>query len=97
MAPLKTPLKGFINMLIKIYAELTASISDMKRNPQALIDSAHGETIALLNRNKPTAYIVPAKTYEMLMDLAEDIELGRIIEERKSEKEDAIEVGIDEL
>jgi len=84
-------------MLVKIHASLTASISDIKRNPQALIDSAQGETIALLNRNKPTAYIVPAKTYEMLMDLAEDIELGRIIEERKGEKKNAIEVGIDEL
>lgn len=84
-------------MLVKIHATLTASISDIKRNPQALIDSAQGETIALLNRNKPTAYIVPAKTYEMLMDLAEDIELGRIIEERKGEKKNAIEVGIDEL
>ncbi|MCD4763396.1 MAG: type II toxin-antitoxin system Phd/YefM family antitoxin [Desulfobacterales bacterium] len=84
-------------MLIKIHAELTTSISDMKRNPQALIDSAHGETIVLLNRNKPTAYIVPAKTYERLMDLAEDIELGRIIEERKDEKKEAVEVGIDDL
>jgi len=84
-------------MLIKIHADLTTSISAMKRNPQAIIDSAHGETIVLLNRNKPTAYIVPAKTYEMLMDLAEDIELGRIIEERKDEKKDAVEVGIDEL
>ncbi|MBW1835202.1 MAG: type II toxin-antitoxin system Phd/YefM family antitoxin [Deltaproteobacteria bacterium] len=84
-------------MLIKIHADLTTSISDMKRNPQALIDSAHGETIVLLNRNKPTAYIVPAKTYEMLMDLAEDIELGRIIEERKDEKKEAVEIGINEL
>ena len=84
-------------MLIKIHADLTTSISDMKRNPQALIDSAHGETIVLLNRNKPTAYIVPAKTYEMLMDLAEDIDLGRIIEERKDEKKEAVEVAIDEL
>lgn len=84
-------------MLIKIHADLTTSISDIKRNPQAIIDSAHGETIVLLNRNKPTAYIVPAKTYEMLMDLAEDIELGRIIEERKDEKKEAVEVGIDEL
>jgi len=84
-------------MLIKIHADLTTSISDMKRNPQALIDSAHGETIVLLNRNKPTAYIVPAKTYEMLMDLAEDIELGRIIEERKDEKKEAVNVGINEL
>jgi len=42
-------------------------------------------------------YIVPAKTYERLMDLAEDIELGRIIEERKDEKKEAVEVGIDDL
>ncbi len=35
-------------------------------------------------------YIIPAKTYEKLMDLAEDIELGRIIEERKAEKADAV-------
>ncbi len=84
-------------MLIKIHADDTVSITDFKKNPQALIDNAHGEAIALLNRNKPTAYIIPAKTYEKLMDLAEDIELGRIIQERKAEKADAVEVSLDEL
>ena len=84
-------------MLTKIYADYTVSITDLKKNPQALIDNAHGEAIALLNRNKPTAYIIPATTYEKLMDLAEDIELGRIIEERKVEKADAVEVSLDEL
>jgi len=84
-------------MLTRIHADYTVSITDLKKNPQALIDNAHGEAIALLNRNKPTAYIIPATTYEQLMDLAEDIELGRIIEERKAEKADAVEVGLDEL
>ena len=84
-------------MLTKIYADFAVSITDLKKNPQALIDNAHGEAIALLNRNKPTAYIIPAETYEELMDLAEDIELGRIIEDRKAEKEDAIEVSLDGL
>jgi antitoxin StbD len=84
-------------MLTKIHADLSVSISELKRNPQAIIDGAHGEAIALLNRNKPTAYIIPAKTYETLLELAEDIELGRIIEQRKGEKVDAIAVGIDEL
>ena len=84
-------------MLTKIHADYTVSITDLKKNPQALIDNAHGEAIALLNRNKPTAYIIPATTYEKLMDLAEDIELGRIIEERKAEKTDAVEVSLDEL
>ena len=84
-------------MLTRIHADYTVSITDLKKNPQALIDNAHGEAIALLNRNKPTAYIIPATTYEQLMDLAEDIELGQIIEERKVEKADAIEVSLDEL
>ena len=84
-------------MLTKIHADYSVSITDLKRNPQALIDNAGGEIIALLNRNKPTAYIVPAETYERLMDLAEDIELGRIIEDRKAEKEDAIEVSLNGL
>jgi antitoxin StbD len=84
-------------MLTKIYADYTVSITELKKNPQALIDNAHGEAIALLNRNKPTAYIIPAATYERLMDLAEDIELGGIIEDRKAEKADAVEVSLDEL
>jgi antitoxin StbD len=84
-------------MLTKIYANYTVSISQLKRNPQALIDNAHGDIIALLNRNRPTAYIVPAETFDWLMELAEDIEIGQIIEERKGEKAEAVEVGIDEL
>ena len=84
-------------MLTKIYANYTVSISQLKRNPQALIDNAHGDIIALLNRNRPTAYIVPAETFDWLMELAEDIELSQIIEERRSEKAEAVEVGIDEL
>jgi len=81
----------------KIYAGYTASITELKRNPQALINNAKGEPIALLNHNRPTAYIVPAETYEELMELAEDLELGEIIEQRKYEKASAVEVGIDEL
>jgi len=84
-------------MLTKIHADYTVSITDLKKNPQALINNAHGEAIALLNRNKPTAYIIPAETYEKLMELAEDLELGRIVEDRKAEKADAVEVNLDEL
>jgi antitoxin StbD len=84
-------------MLTKIHADYAVSITELKKNPQALIDNAHGEAIALLNRNKPTAYIIPAETYEKLMELAEDLELGRIIEDRKGEKDNAVEVSLDDL
>ena len=60
-------------MLTKIHADLSVSISELKRNPQAIIDDAGGKAIALLNHNKPTAYIVPADTYERLIGVAEDV------------------------
>jgi antitoxin StbD len=81
----------------KIYADYKASITELKRNPQALINDAKGEPIALLNHNRATAYIVPAETFEWLMELAEDLDLGQIIENRNTEKDSAVEVGKDEL
>jgi len=83
-------------MLETILAGKTTSISDFKKNPQAIIDAAQGESIALLNRNKATAYIVSPEVYERLLEIAEDVELGRIYEERKSEIDNAIEVDIDD-
>jgi len=58
---------------------------------------AQGNPITILNRNKPTAYLVPASTYEALLEQLEDHELGKIILERKAQKDEAIEVSIDDL
>jgi prevent-host-death family protein len=50
-----------------LQARLSASISELKKNPSALIAGANGEAIAILNHNRPTAYLVPAATYEALI------------------------------
>ncbi|MFH1081176.1 MAG: type II toxin-antitoxin system Phd/YefM family antitoxin [Pseudomonadota bacterium] len=80
-----------------VLASCSASISELKKNPRALIDEAEGEPIAILNHNKPTAYLVPAETYEQLMEKLEDYHLGLIVKERQNEKISAVEVNIDEL
>ena len=80
-----------------VLSHYSASISEFKRNPSRLIEEAGGETIAILNHNKPTAYLVPAATYAALTEVLEDIELGRLIEERRSEKSKVIKVSLDEL
>lgn len=80
-----------------VLANCSASISELKKNPSALIDQAEGEPIAILNHNKPTAYLVPAETYELLMEKLEDYQLGLIVRERQHEKISAIEVSVDEL
>ena len=81
----------------QILASFSASISELKKNPTALLNKAEGETIAILNHNLPTAYLVPADVYELLMDKLEDYELGKIVKERQAEKQLAIEVTLDDL
>lgn len=80
-----------------VLANCSASISELKKNPSALIDASDGEPIAILNHNKPTAYLIPADTYQQILDRLEDYELGLIVKEREEEKAQAIEVDIDEL
>jgi len=80
-----------------ILSSFSASISELKKNPTALLNQSEGSPIAILNHNTPAAYLIPAKTYEQLLDKIEDIELAQIVRERLSEKEQAIEVDIDDL
>ena len=80
-----------------VLSSCSASISELKKNPTALLNEAEGSPIAILNHNVPAAYLVPAETYEWLMDKLEDSELAQIINDRAHEKGKAIEIDIDEL
>lgn len=81
----------------EILSPFSASISDLKKNPSRLVEEANGDTVAILNHNKPTPYLVPAETFERMTNLLEDIELGRIVEKRKNLKPKAMKVSLDEL
>ena len=83
-------------MMVKtILAETTTSISELKKNPMAVVEQGEGFPVAVLNRNQPAFYCVPAEAYEALMDKLEDVELAKLVDERQNEKE--IEVDINEL
>lgn len=80
-----------------VLASCSVSISELKKNPSALIEQSEGQPIAILNHNKPTAYLVPAATYEALLEKIEDYQLGLIVNERQHEKIAAIALTLDEL
>ncbi len=80
-----------------VLADCTASISELKKNPSALIEQSDGEPIAILNHNRPTAYLIPAETYEAILEKIEDYQLGLIIKERQNEKKSAVKISINEL
>jgi PHD/YefM family antitoxin component YafN of YafNO toxin-antitoxin module len=63
-------------MVHRILTETGVSISEHKKNPMATVAAGDGMAVAVLNRNEPAFYCVPARTYEELMDLVDDLELA---------------------
>ena len=78
-----------------ILTEASISITELKRNPSAVIEAADGESVAILVHNKPSAYLVPAETYKRLLDRLEDLELAELVRSRAKERR--IKVKLDEL
>ncbi len=81
----------------EVLADYSVSITELKKNPSALLSQASGSPIAVLNHNRPAAYLIPAETWAALMDMIEDQELSRIVEERRNDKSQGIEISVDEL
>lgn len=81
----------------QVLADFSVSISELKKNPSSLLSQASGSPIAVLNHNKPAAYLIPADTYEAIMEMIEDYELGKLVEERRSERTEAVAVSLDDL
>jgi antitoxin StbD len=69
-----------------VLAEVTASVSELKKNPMGTVAAGEGFPVAILNRNEPAFYCVPAKAFEALMDRLEDIELNAIADQRAGEQ-----------
>ena len=86
---------GVTTMAHVILAETTASVSELKKNPLGTVAAGEGFPGAILNRNEPAFYCVPAKAYEALLNRLEDLELNAIADARHDQAE--IEVSLDDL
>ena len=92
MTCLKT---DYLVMLDALLADACVSISDLKKNPSAVIAAAKGSPVAILNRNTPAAYLVPAATCEAMLDELDDMKLVELVRSRQDEV--GVEVSIDDL
>ena len=78
-----------------VLAETTASVSELKRNPMGTVAAGDGAAVAILNRNEPAFYCVPARAYEALMERLEDLELNALADARKDAP--VVRVSLDDL
>ncbi len=76
-------------------ATATVSISDLKKNPSDIIKRSHGAPVAILNHNRPTAYLVPAAAFEAIMEQLDDQYLIQLVKDRQQER--SVKVSLEEL
>ena len=78
-----------------IFAKSTISISDLRKNISTIIQDAGDSPLAVLNHNKPAAYILSARAYEALMERLDDAHLTELAKKRLNGKR--VKVKLDDL
>lgn len=90
-APFKSP--GVDTIL----ANACVGISELKKNPAAVIAEAQQRQVAILNRNKPVAYVIAPHVWEYLCDLVDDVKDAELVRQRLAEPHERIEVKLEDL
>ncbi|HBP47489.1 antitoxin [Pseudomonas sp. FSL R10-0056] len=78
-----------------VMADRAVSVSELKKNPSAVMSGAHGGAVAVLNHNRVMAYMVPTDVYEAMMERLDDMDLAELVKARS--KETPIPVSLDDL
>ena len=78
-----------------ILANRSVSVTELKRNFADIISHADDGAIAVLNHNKPAAYLLSARAYEALLDKLDDAALTEVVKARRTGK--PVKVKLDQL
>ncbi len=68
-----------------ILADAIASVSELRKNPMRTVAAGMGLPVAILNRNKPAFYCVPARVFEAMVNVLEDVELSATADAREGQ------------
>ena len=78
-----------------IHADVTVSVTELKRSPSAIIEQAGNNPVAILNHNRPAAYLLLAELFESILDRLEDAQDVKLARERANGP--FVEVNLDDL
>ena len=78
-----------------ILADVTASVTELQKDPIGTAASGNGAAVAIFKRNALAFYCVPAGEYHAMADRLEDIELHDLAEALRGGP--FVEVGLGEL
>lgn len=52
----------------QVLATRSVSITELKRSPSAVLEQAGSEPVAVLNHNRPAAYLLPPHVYKAILE-----------------------------
>ncbi|MDR1360071.1 MAG: type II toxin-antitoxin system Phd/YefM family antitoxin [Deltaproteobacteria bacterium] len=78
-----------------IHAEKTVSVTELKRNFSTILSQAEDDPVAVLNHNRPEAYLLSVGYYERLLEHLEDLEDMKLVDERANGP--FVEMSLNEL
>ncbi|RNC77017.1 antitoxin [Piscirickettsiaceae bacterium NZ-RLO2] len=80
-----------------IYAERSATMTELKQSPASVINEAHGDAVVILNRNVPAAYMVPPELFEAMIEALADQQLENVALKRLNKNGERVRVNLDDL
>lgn len=78
-----------------VFADTCVSVTELKRNYTKILQQAQEQPVAVLNHNRPEAYLLPAALYERMLEQLDDAQDVRLVRERANGP--FIEVQLDDL
>lgn len=81
--------------MYSVLASMSTSVTELKRNFAGVLKQADDGPVAVLNHNRPEAYLLPAGYYEKLVAYMEDLEDSKLVRERLNGP--FVEVTLDDL
>ena len=67
-----------------VFADTCVSVTELKRNYTKILQQAAEQPVAVLNHNRPEAYLLSAALYERMLDQLDDAQDARLVRERAS-------------
>jgi antitoxin StbD len=81
----------------RIMTELTTTISEFKKNPNAVVKKAKKKPFAVLTNNKPTFYVLSPELYDEMEEILWEIRIAPLLKKRMASKKPHIEVKFEDL
>ncbi len=82
-----------INLLGENY--LSVDVGDFTQSPTQQVKQADHEPLVITENNKPQFICLSINTYDHLLDEIDDVQLAKIVNERRVQEE--IDIDLDEL